>query len=290
MAFTGRYPWVVDAYTQGYTVGFREDGSFQLDGVANVDLPVGFLDNEFRTPDLDRFCERVHQYTPDIAVVGDAYTEEDATAIQAAIDDLPDDILCIAVPKCAEAFEIFDEDVVLGYPNGYSTTDPDEYSTPRSWRGRPAHVLGGSPHQQRAVIEELTQPTLAEDPPADIKGVDGNGILKAAYHGEYWDADGYRRADHLSIRETVSRSLIEIKRFWQSSGCWPDETPLERYGPAVVEPDDPVYAGTGGDIRTREDLERAYIGTYTDCPTLAFETRTEQRFVEYRDGLESINT
>ncbi len=60
------------------TVGFREDGSFQADDYPNVDLPCGFLDNDFRDPDLDRFVDRVHRLDPDIAVVGDAYTAGDS--------------------------------------------------------------------------------------------------------------------------------------------------------------------------------------------------------------------
>ena len=190
----------------------------------------------------------------------------------------------VAVPKCKAAFDIFEDDTVLGYPNGYSTVDPDEFSTPRDWRGRSIHLLGGSPHRQRSVLQTLTQPTLTDDPPADIVGVDGNSIVKAAYVGEYWTADGYRPADHLSIRETVDRSLLEIKGFWQSHGVWPESTPLEEYGPAVLEPDDPVYA-TGGDIRTREELETAYVEPYDGELTRAYQSETAKRFVEYRDDL-----
>ena len=51
-----------------------------------------------------------------------------------------------------------------------------------------------------------------------------------------------------------------------------------------MQPDDLVYA-TGSDIRTREALEQAYVSTYDDELTLAFESETAQRFVEYRDNL-----
>lgn len=138
-----------------------------------------------------------------MAVVGDTYTAGDAARIQAAIDDLSRSVEAVAVPKCPESFDILVDDVVLGYPNGYSAVGPADYSTPRDWRDRRVHVLGGNPHSQRTVIEQLTQPTLADAPLADIVGVDGNGVLKAAYTGEYWTPDGYRRADHLSIRDTV---------------------------------------------------------------------------------------
>ena len=252
----------------------------------NANPPLGFLDNNFHDPDLDRFIDRVHGLKPEIAVIGDAYDRRHAESLQEAADALQeryDDLQCVTVPKCREAFDVFD-DVVLGYPNGYSTRDPQEYSDPVDWRGRDIHVLGGNPLSQHEVMQELTQPTLAGHEPANIVGVDGNGVIKAAYMGKYWTPNGYEPADHLSIRETVEQSLLEIKGFWQQHGLWPDSTPLQEYGPAVMQPDDLVYA-TGGDIRTREALEKAYVATYDDELTLAFESETAQRFVEYRDNL-----
>lgn len=284
MGFTGRYPWVVDAHAHGFTVGHREDSGFQLAAIPNADVPLGFLDNDFRDPDLDRFVQRVHTLTPEVAVVGDAYTPDDAVAIQTAVDDLPTGVQAVAVPKCQEAFDVFD-DVVLGYPNGYSTIEPAEYSTPVDWRDRSVHLLGGNPHSQYRVLQQLTQPTLDGRPPADIVGVDGNGVIKAAYVGEYWTPDGYRRADQLSVRATVSQSLQEVKGFWQNHGLWPASTPLEEYGPAVLEPDDRVYTASGGDIRTQAELETAYLETYDDELTRAYESTTAKQFVEYRDEL-----
>lgn len=64
------------------------------------------------------------------------------------------------------------------------------------------------------MIEELTQPTLTGEPPADIVGLDWNGPQKAAYLGEHWSRDGWQPADHLSIRDTVCESLREIKAYW----------------------------------------------------------------------------
>ena len=266
-------------------MGHREDGSLQQDQYPNINAPVDFLDNQFHDPDLDRFLTAVDRYRPDIAVIGDAFSAADAERIQAAVDQISyTDMTCIAVPKCRDAFEILGEDVVLGYPNGYSTLHPDEYSDLGDWRGRDIHVLGGSPHAQLEVIDLLTQPTLDGQLPANILGVDGNGVLKAAYFGEYWTPSGYARADQLSIRETVDRSLSEMKGFWQSHGVWPDTPPIEEYGPAVLEPDEPVYVENGGDIRTENDLWNSYIGEYEDG-TYAFSSEAGKKFVEYRDGL-----
>lgn len=60
----------------------------------------------------------------------------------------------------------------------------------------------------------------------------------------------------------------------------PAATPLEAYGPAVLEPDDPVSA-TGGDIRTREKLETAYVEAYDTV-----RTRSVSRFDADEDTTE----
>ena len=78
-----------------------------------------FLDTKFYDPNLDRF----HTVEPVVAVVGDASTRDAASTLQNAIDELRPtypDTQFVAVPKCREAFDIFDDDVALGYPNGYS--------------------------------------------------------------------------------------------------------------------------------------------------------------------------
>ena len=40
-----------------------------------------------------------------------------------------------------------------------------------------------------------------------------------------------------------------------------------------------------GDIRTREELETAYVEPYDGELTRAYESETTKRFVEYRDSL-----
>jgi len=226
-----------EAYERGFAVGFREDGSFQADDLRNVELPVVMLDNDFRNPDLDRYLEQVDRYRPDVAILGDAYSYDEGTELVDAADAIEQkysDVEPVIVPKCWEALDATDSDRVVGYANGYSDVKPDDFSDPVDWRGRRVWILGGNPHEQYAVIDVLTQPTLDDRPPADIVGVDGNGFYKAAFYGDFWTPSGYTAADHLSIRETVARSLDEIKRFWRDRGIWPDTEPIDRYGPAVI--------------------------------------------------------
>jgi hypothetical protein len=178
-----------------------------------------------------------------------------------------------------------DDEIVIGYPMGYSDVQATEYSTLEDWRGRKVHLLGASPPKQYAVIEALTQPLLTGEPPADIVGLDWNGMQKVAYLGKYWSRDGWQRADHLSIRETVRKSLREIKQFWQERGVWPDTEPIDLYGPAVREPEEPLYAVNAKDIRSREQLEDSIVADYDRYGTLAFQTETERAWFEYSEGL-----
>jgi len=135
-------------------------------------------------------------------------------------------------------------------------------------------------------MQKLTRPVLNNDPPADIAGADWNGMYKAAYFGEYWSRDGYKEADHLTIRETVRKSLEEIKEFWQEKDLWPETEPIDIYGEPTEEPDEPLWMDDGGDpIGSLEDLENAYVGEYDQKGKLAFQSEVEKRFIEYREGL-----
>ena len=77
VAFLHREPFVITAYRLGFTVGVREDYSYQS-SLQNVDVPIEMLDNDFRNPDLDRYIKRFEAYEPSIGVLGDAYDAEEA--------------------------------------------------------------------------------------------------------------------------------------------------------------------------------------------------------------------
>ena len=200
-----------------------------------------WIDNDFRDPDADRYvaCIRELPKQPWVCVLGDVTTPEQARGYtqlaRSLVDDFPTTEFVI-VPKCPEAFEIIDEQFVLGYPMGYSDIQAMDISTISDWRGRRVHLLGASPPKQFAAIQRLTQPTITGEPPADIVGLDWNGPQRVAYLGEYWSRNGWQAADQLSIRETVRKSLREMRKFWQERGVWPTETPIESSGPAVREP------------------------------------------------------
>jgi hypothetical protein len=290
IGFLHRHPFATDAYELGFLPGIREDYSLQTDAFANVDVPVLMLDNDFRRPDPDRFVNRLDQLdpTPHVCVLGDAYTPTEAhecTALAQHLAETYPTTEFVIVPKCQEAIDIIDEAFVLGYAMGYSEIHASEFSDPIDWRGRRVHLLGASPPKQWAVIQQLTQPTLGGDPPANIISLDWNGPQHIAYLGESWSREGWQRADHLSIRATVHESLREIKCFWQERGVWPATEPIEQYSPAVCEPDDPVFAANGADIDTREALEDAIVVEYPEH-TLAYRSPTERAHVEYHHSRE----
>ena len=317
VGFLHRAPFATEAYDLGFVTGAREDCRMQDDNLRNVDVPILMLDNDFNQPDLERYLTRFRRVEPEIGVIGDAYTPADAHRfVDAARDlkaDYPDATLII-VPKCRGAIDIVatadvpGESLVLGYAMGRSDIKARHFSDIVDWRGHRVHLLGASPTKQWRVIQQLTQPNLTGDPPADIVGLDWNGPQWMAYKGEYWSRNGWQHVDNLSIRETVQRSLQEIRAFWEEHGVWPLEgtTPIDRLGDAVKEPDDPIWAANGGDFSDPDPLgspdewdelvdyegqdgpypvEQAIVVTYEDGRTLAYRTQSERNFVEYHEGL-----
>lgn len=269
--------------------GNREDSTYQLtDEHRNVDLPFGFMDNDYENPDIDRFLDRFREREPAVAVVGDAYDRSDADRYQQVIDDLTDtypECRFIVAPKCAAAFDVLDpETTTLGYANGTSPVQAKELG-PAKFRDWDIHILGGNPVDAYAAIQTLTQPTVDGRPPANVVGYGWNGPLRMAYW-EYWTPRGWQDNGHLSPRESARRSYREMKQYLQQQGVWPDEESCEVYGPAVEQPDDHIWLDHGGEpIPDRDGLERSYVEEYDGLRTVAFERDTYRRFVEVRDGL-----
>jgi len=279
----------LDAFSCGYLVGNREDSTYQLtEEHNNVDLPQGFLDNDYEDPDLDRFIEVYDERQPQVAVIGDAYTREDAEKYQSTINDLSEEYpyrRFIVAPKCREAFEVLDpETTTLGYANGKSSIQAEDLG-PAKFRGWEVHILGGNPMDCYKAIQSLTQPTLDDREPANVVGYDCNLPLRMAYW-EFWTPEGWMDNGGMSPRETARKSYQEIKEFLQGKGVWPETEPRELYDEAVQEPDFEIFMDRGGDpIPSREDLEAAYVEEYEEKGVLAFESRVEKEFIEWRERL-----
>ena len=79
---------MTDAYRLGFLPGFREDSGYQVENLPNVELPSGFLDNDFRDPDTERYLDRFNEIKPSVAVIGDAYTREQVGQMNKAVREL----------------------------------------------------------------------------------------------------------------------------------------------------------------------------------------------------------
>jgi hypothetical protein len=112
----------------GYAPGFNVDTSgYQLTAAyPNVDLPVEFLDHDFRDPDYESLVEAIHRHEPASAVVGDAADAQIAKDLQARVHDLETeypDLDAIITVKSADAFGSIDQSTVIGWPNEYADID-----------------------------------------------------------------------------------------------------------------------------------------------------------------------
>lgn len=273
---------------EGFLPGNREDSSYQLsEEHRNVDLFHGFMDNDYEDPDLDRFLETFYEREPSVAVVGDAYNREEAERYQETIYSLKEEYSrrrFIVTPKCEAAFEVLDPSTTtLGYANGKSEIQAEELG-PARFRGRDVHILGGNPFDFYEAVQTLTQPTLDNREPANIIGYDWNGPLRMCYW-QYWTEDGWKDNQHWTPRQSARKSYENIRGYLEKKGIWPDTTPRELYGDPFQKPDDPVYATSGKDIETWDDLETAIVEEYGEYGELAFESETARRFFEHREGV-----
>jgi hypothetical protein len=236
VVYTGRYPHIFDAVRLGFGIGHREDSSYQWTP-DEVDLPTHFLDNDYRDADLDRFIQRVFEYEPEIAVLGDIYNADDLDdhlLAAAEIWDSYPEMELILVPKTEDVLQEIPSDFILGFPNGTSDIQALDIATHKEWRSLPhrLHILGGTPLSAYEHIVELTRNHITDTPVADIAGVDWNGYQRyAENHGDYAAADGgwHRnlREQYIPKRDLIRYSLLNAKHYWVSMGVWPGMSPKD---------------------------------------------------------------
>ena len=299
VAFLHRAPFALDGLRLGFLPGFREDYGYQQTQFTELEIPVGMLDNDFRNPDLDRFVDRFFEHEPQVGVIGDVYEPTDVDVHVAAAREIQSsypEAELIVVPKCQAVIDEIPEDLVLGYSRGYADRLAHEFSDPADWRGRRVHILGGSPPKQLNTIQQLTRPMLTDEPPADIVGVDWNGLHRGAQFGEFWTADGWddsgRDADHVTVRKTVRHSLARVHEFWNAHGIWPESTPqdegldVEYEGPSPADLEQAACTECGTNVwRTRRGPYVAEYDTGAICGYCSYECYFSHR---YRNNLEEI--
>ncbi len=204
-------------------------------------------------------------------MIGDTYGVDEVDRYVAAAREIkgsyPESNL---VPKCRGAIHAIPDDLVVGYSRGYADRLAHKFSELSDWRGRRVHILGGSPPKQLDVIKQLTRPTLTGDPPADIIGLDWNGLHRGAQFGEFWTAsewdDSGRDAEHMTIGKTVRCSLAKVREFWQARGVWPESTTkedgveFEYRGPSPSDIESAACAECGVNVWTTE--RGPYVAEY----------------------------
>ena len=309
VAFLFRLPYALDAHQAGFATGLREDYDFQ-DKYENVDVPVFMLDNDFKDPDLDRYQVACRNHNPRVGVVGDAYDEASAREIVAAARELKEELDPfdpVIVPKCQEALAAIPDDIIVGYAIGYSDIHAPDFSRPSDWSGRRIHILGGAPPKQWNAIQQLAPGDQADlgqaqlgafddatttlHEPADIVGLDWNGLHNVAMMGEYWhhESPHWRRADDLTIRATVRKGLQHIKRFWKQRGVWPTLCPAD-VEDGLQEPTAPEHefcSGCGNDFHEPEAWDA--LVEYEDGTVRAFCSSACHDHFEYHTGYVPID-
>ncbi|KZX46203.1 MULTISPECIES: DUF6610 family protein [unclassified Haloarcula] len=231
IVFTGRYPYVFDAARLGFSIGHREDSSYQWTP-DEVRLPIHFLDNNYQDADLERFVKRALKFEPEIAVLGDIYNEDDLQSYLDAADEIWEsfpEMELMLVPKCSGVLEDIPSEFVLGYANGSSQIQAIDVASRRKWRSieNRLHILGGTPLSTYEEIVALTKEWVTGESPANIAGLDWNGYQRyAEEHGDYASAAGgwHRnlRDQYLPARDLIRYSLLNAKHFWISKGIWPN--------------------------------------------------------------------
>lgn len=184
------------------------------------DVPLHFADQDWRRPDRARYMELLAKHRPALATVLDweepgqyaevmSWAEEAAALVTEAV---------LVIPKVPGGVpdipvEIGGREVRLAYsvPTSYGGSPLGLWE----FRGRPLHLLGGSPHAQQDVARYLRR---------EVVSLDGNMAKKMATSrcchwtraktskGHWQALDGF---DGDGPTECVRRSCAEIAEAWR---------------------------------------------------------------------------
>jgi hypothetical protein len=184
--------------------------------------PLALADQDWRHPARARYMACLAKYRPALATVLDyedeaqlaevlSWAEEAAQHVREGI------ILVPKVPGCIASLprRIGGKDVILGYsvPTSHGASPLGLWE----FRGRPLHLLGGSPQRQREVWSYLRGI-------ADVRSLDGNMAKKQATsrclhwtarttrHGHWQPLGGHDGNGH---EEALRRSLLNIAAAWR---------------------------------------------------------------------------
>lgn len=208
------------AVAEGWEYGAR------LPARGLADHPLVFADQDWKKPDRERYMRCLEQHRPALATVLDwehpdqlpevlSWAEEAAQWVSEAV---------LIIPKIPGGVPLLPRSIG-GRPVWLAYSVPTTYggSPLGLWEfaGWPVHLLGGSPQKQREVWSYLRGI-------AQVMSLDGNMAKKMAtgrccywtqkttQHG-HWQPLA-RAVERDAPDECLRRSLIEIKRMWDSLG------------------------------------------------------------------------
>ncbi len=177
--FCHRYKFAYVAHNLGFRIGTRSDhfDTNRVEKTLNSDIPVSFIDNNFKNPDKERLCDVVSKTDAEFVVLPDVYNVDELEEIISFGEEIEEnyETTPIVVPKCELDFGLIPESWLVGFsvPSGYSETD-----VPLSSFGdHKLHLLGGSHRNQ------IKYANKALDLGIDVFSVDGNAFSKAASYG-----------------------------------------------------------------------------------------------------------
>lgn len=181
---------------------------------------VYFADQDWKSPNIDKYIKELNKYKPKVATVLDLERTEQFNEVMMWVDKVSTVVdTIIVIPKISGIINsiprtVNGSKIRLGYsvPTKYggTTVDIQEFN---DW---PVHLLGGSPHQQMKLFSKM-----------NVESVDGNMHKKIAINfSKFWEkkdsrAGGtWKRLEEFSGREkilkTFEMSCVNIFNAWSS--------------------------------------------------------------------------
>lgn len=186
---------------------------------ATVYQPVYFADQDWKSPNLEKYLAAIRQHKPEMATVLDWEREEQWPEVLAWAESVAPFVgRIVVIPKVPGHVEdvpseICGKPVILGFsvPTSYGGTNCGLWE----FEGRPVHLLGGSPQAQRRLARYM-----------NVVSLDGNMAAQQARKGRFWNRKKGTKGHWWQLRdagdtrttgvpaECFRRSLESIREFW----------------------------------------------------------------------------
>lgn len=200
----------------GWLIGVRSDET-------PYNLPIQFVDINYREPDWDRHLLMVERFRPRYATVPDLsetkVLQQDIDRALRQIDQIsPYCDIPLVVPKLASQLALLPGHIAIGLSvvSRYGGIQSMEMEMFPLLSGRRIHLLGGSPHKQMEVYRYLSCYTT-------IMSADGNMFQYMSGRGKYWHRGKWIRHPYASqmprnprvVPECLLWSLHNIREAWE---------------------------------------------------------------------------